>query len=70
VNFPHFKGHHLQYLYYPGLWLVDYTLKDNKTIEIVFLKNESRTMIILGRSLPHFKGSNRVSDHNVKQNSL
>jgi hypothetical protein len=40
------------------------TMKDNKTIEIVFLKNESRTMIIfvsesqsqnmsiLGRSLP------------------
>ena len=29
---------------YPGL--VDYNMKDNKTIEIVFLKNESRTMII------------------------
>jgi hypothetical protein len=26
--------------------LVDYNMKDNKTIEIVFLKNESRTMII------------------------
>ena len=44
-------------------WLI-ITMKDNKTIEIVFLKNESRTMIIfvsesqsqnmsiLGRSLP------------------
>ena len=44
-------------------WLI-VTMKDNKTIEIVFLKNESRTMIIFvsesqsqnmiifGRSLP------------------
>jgi hypothetical protein len=47
-------------------WLI-ITMKDNKTIEIVFLKNESRTMIIfvserqsqnmiiLGRSLPSGK---------------
>ena len=37
------------YLNYPGSWLVGWlviTMKDNKTIEIVFLKNESRTMII------------------------
>jgi hypothetical protein len=35
------KGHFNQ----PRGWLI-ITMKDNKTIEIVFLKNESRTMII------------------------
>ena len=51
------------YTIQPRGWLI-ITMKDNKTIEIVFLKNESRTMIIfvsesqsqnmiiLGRSLP------------------
>jgi hypothetical protein len=57
------------YLYYLGPWLVDLldynNERDYKTIEIVFLNNESRTkiisvsesqsqnMIILGRSLPN-----------------